>query len=66
MVAPHPKTTKHYQERADACTRLAEKTLGQETRETMFLAHRWQALADEETARKKGIRSQPHAASPSD
>ena len=67
MITPHPKTAQDYQERADACTRLVEAALSEATRETMlFLANRWQALADQEAVRKKGIRPQPSAASPSD
>jgi len=68
MFAPHPKTAaQDYQDRADACTRLAEGAVSEATRETMlFLANRWQALADQEAARKKGVRPQPSAASPSD
>ena len=62
MFAPHPKTAaQDYQDRADACTRLAETAISEATRETMlFLAHRWQALADQETARKKGVRPKDH------
>jgi len=65
MFAPHPKTAQDYQERADACVRRAEGALSPNIRETMlYLAHSWQVLADQEAARKKGIRPQPHAASP--
>ena len=67
MFIAHIKTAEDFQERADACTRLTETALSEAARETMlFLARRWQALADQETARRKGIRPQPHAASPSD
>ena len=67
MFAPHRKSAHAYQERADACTRLAERALSPNTRETMlFLADRWQALADQEAARKKGQRPQPHVASSPD
>ena len=36
MFAPHPKTAQDYQDRADACTRLAEGALSPDTRETML------------------------------
>jgi len=59
--ADAPQDCRGSPERADACTRLAETAISEATRETMlFLAHRWQALADQETERKKGVRPKDH------
>jgi hypothetical protein len=54
VFTPSPKTPQDYRNRTEACERLAQTAISEETREIMlYLASRWRSLADQAEASKK-------------
>jgi hypothetical protein len=60
LLTPTPKTPQDYRSRAEACQRLADTAICEETREIMRdLASRWRVLAGEAEAKTQHRPTKP-------